>query len=108
MKDRPVYSTDSKQATSRGGKQEKIRFERGDGPIKIRLEKKGRGGKLVTVLFNLPMTEGEAKVLMRDLQTRLACGATLKNSCIELRGDVADRVLDLLASKGLSGVRAGA
>ena len=40
------------------------------GPTKMRLESKGRGGKEVTVLFNLPFSPAEAEALMKTLQTR--------------------------------------
>lgn len=107
MKEKPVYSTDHKQATTARQNSSKPGFRQGDGPIKVRLEKKGRGGKTVTVLFNLPMPEPEAKRLMKRLQALLACGGSLKDSTIELRGDVAERVLQLLKDQGQSAVRAG-
>lgn len=78
-----------------------------DGPCKIRLEKKARGGKSVTVLFELPFPKSEAKKLMREIQTLIGTGATYKNDTIELRGDVRDKVEDLFQKKGLKIIRAG-
>ena len=73
----------------------------------MRLETKGRGGKSVTVLFNLDFEESEAKALMKDMQTRLACGATFKEGRIEMRGDLRDRVEQYFDDKGMKVVRAG-
>ena len=109
---KPVYSTAGggdlrKDAAgkSAGG------FARGTGPTKMRLETGGRAGKAVTVLFNLPFEESEARVLMKEMQGKFGCGATMKDapggSTIELRGDVRDRVEAFFAQRSLKVVRAG-
>ncbi|MEN6318419.1 MAG: translation initiation factor [Syntrophaceae bacterium] len=66
----------------------------------MRIETAGRGGKSVTVLFNLPFTEDEAMALMKQLKSLFGCGATLKNSTIELQGDVRNRVREFFTRKG--------
>ena len=58
------------------------------------MEKKGRGGKVVTLLSDLPLELEKAKELMRSLQGEFACGGTLKESKIELRGDLREKVRD--------------
>ena len=60
------------------------------GPAKMRLEKKGRGGKQVTILYDLPLSKMEAKNLMREIQKILACGASYKNREIILSGEHRD------------------
>ncbi|MFW7377755.1 MAG: translation initiation factor [Oligoflexus sp.] len=107
MKEKPVYSTDNKQSLAGKKTSSKSGFQQGEGPIKVRLEKKGRAGKTVTVLFNLPMSEAEARQLMKSLQTLLACGGSLKDSTIELRGELADRVIQVLKDRGMTAIRAG-
>lgn len=77
------------------------------GVTKMRLESGGRGGKQVTVLFNLPFAETEAREIMRTLQGRLGTGGTLKNGTIEFRGDVRTKVEEFFAKQGLKIVRAG-
>jgi len=105
MSNRPVYSTNKSPA---GGEQKGAGGRPlASGPMKMRLETKGRGGKAVTVLFNLPLTEADAKALMRDLQEKLGCGATFKDESIELRGDMRDRIEAQLTLKGIKVVRAG-
>jgi translation initiation factor 1 len=103
-KDRPVYSTDKSLNTKDVSKSN---YTKSAGPTKMRLETAGRGGKAVTVLFNLPFSEEEARFMMKEMQSQFGCGATLKNSTIELRGDVKSRVEDYFAKKQLKIVRAG-
>jgi translation initiation factor 1 len=105
--EKPVYSTAtgsnrSKKDDSSAG------YVATSGPCKIRLETKGRGGKAVTVLFNLPFaTEAEAVNVMKTMQASLGCGATFKNNQIELRGDMRERVAAYFAKMGLKLIKAG-
>lgn len=113
MKDKPVYTTGQAGAKGTdlrergGGKGQGTGYVKSAGPAKMRLETKGRGGKAVTVLFNLPLEEAEAVALMKELQTSLGCGATFKDGAIELRGDMRDRIEPWFAKKSLKLVRAG-
>ncbi len=77
------------------------------GPIKMRLETAGRGGKVVTVIFNLPFSVSESENLQRSMQSSFGCGGSFKNGNIELRGDMRQKVEDYLVKKGLKVVRAG-
>lgn len=107
MGDRPVYSTGGGGDQRRQGSDKKSAYQKSAGPAKMRLETKGRGGKAVTVLFNLPLEEAAAVTLMKDLQTSLGCGATIKDGAIEIRGDMRDRIEPHFARLGLKLVRAG-
>lgn len=77
------------------------------GPTKLRLEKKGRGGKQVSILYNIPLSSADAKQLMRELQTQLACGASYKDGEILISGDHRNEIEKFFVSKGLKIVRAG-
>ena len=105
MKEKPVYSSAKGDLREKGPKASG--YQKSPGPAKMRLESSGRGGKVVTVLFNLPLEEQEALTMMKDLQGLLGIGGTLKNSCIELRGDHRDRVAEYFARRGLPIKRAG-
>ena len=102
---RLVFSTDSgshkKEKDSAGG------WVKAAGPAKMRLETAGRGGKAVTVLFNLPFDEETAKSYLKAMQGAFGCGGSLKDSTLELRGDVRIKVEDFFAKKSLKIVRAG-
>ena len=105
MADKIVFSTD-KGRIKEEKKSDKA-YIKAEGPTKMRLEKNSRGGKLVTVLFNLPFEKSEAKKWMKDLQAVCACGGTMKNSTIELRGDVREKVVSFFEKKGEKIVKAG-
>jgi len=106
MSGKLVYSTATGKVTAEKSRDKD--YSASSGPIKMRLETKGRGGKAVTVLFNLPFaTADEAKAMMRDLQTGLGCGATFKNNAIELRGDWRERVEGYCAQREMKVLRAG-
>jgi translation initiation factor 1 len=67
---------------------------------KLRLEKKGRGGKTVTVVYGLPQNAEFLKELAQELKRACGTGGTVVEGDIELQGDVRDRVRPLLAARG--------
>lgn len=73
----------------------------------MRLEKSGRGGKVVTVVFDLSADAAANQTLCKDLKTRCGSGGTLKERVIEIQGDHRDRVEALLVEKGFKVKRAG-
>jgi len=62
----------------------------------IRREKKGRGGKTVTVIYNLRLAPAELKVLGRHLRQLCGTGGTVKEGTIELQGDHREKVAEAL------------
>ena len=69
---------------------------------KLRMEKKGRGGKTVTVVDGLPRNEAFLKELSQELKRACGTGGTVVDGGIELHGDLRDRVRDVLAQKGFT------
>jgi translation initiation factor 1 len=67
---------------------------------KLRLEKKGRGGKSVTVVFGLPQNDAFLDGLGKELKRSCGTGGTVTADGIELQGDLRDRVRAFLAAKG--------
>jgi translation initiation factor 1 len=68
---------------------------------KLRMEKKGRGGKTVTVVDGLPNNAAFLKELCRELKRACGTGGVVADGAIELQGDLRDRVRDSLATKGI-------
>lgn len=68
--------------------------------LKLRLEKKGRGGKTVTVVFALPENPDYFKGLLKELKNLCGTGGTLKEDQMELQGDYLVRVREYLSKKG--------
>lgn len=74
----------------------------------MRLEKNGRGGKTVTVLFELPNNETYFADLTKQLKNSLGTGGTFKNNRIEIQGDHKSRVQAFLEKMGFKVKLAGA
>jgi len=64
--------------------------------VKIRVEKKGRGGKSVTVLFNLPHNPGYFKKLLTNLKSHCGSGGTFKGDQVEIQGDHRNKIKEFL------------
>jgi translation initiation factor 1 len=67
---------------------------------KLRMEKKGRGGKTVTVVYDLPRNEAFLKELSQELKKACGTGGAVAENTIELQGEMRDRVREVLTKKG--------
>jgi translation initiation factor 1 len=67
---------------------------------KLRVEKKGRGGKTVSVVDGLPQNAAFLKDLCQDLKRACGTGGAVSEGTIELQGDLRDRIRELLLEKG--------
>lgn len=72
-----------------------------DRALVVRLEKKGRGGKTVTVIAGF-RTECEAEMqdVAGSLRRLLGTGGTVVEDCLELQGDQRRRAAEWLQGKG--------
>lgn len=59
---------------------------------RIQREKKGRGGKTVTVISGLQLAPADLTALAKQLKTACGTGGTVKDGNIEIQGDQRDRV----------------
>jgi translation initiation factor 1 len=66
----------------------------------MRMEKKGRGGKTVTVIYGLPNNADFLKSLCSELKKACGCGGSTTDDGVELQGDLRDRVRSTLETKG--------
>src|SRR3954447_14680068 len=66
---------------------------------KLRVEKKGRSGKTVTVVAGLPRNDAFLRTLCQELKRACGTGGTLAEDAIELQGDLRDRVREYLLKK---------
>lgn len=107
---RRVYSTDSGRICATCGWPEaacacsraSAREERVPERIvaKLRMEKKGRGGKTVTVVYDLPRNQAFLKALAGELKRACGAGGAVGESTVEIQGDLRDRVREALEKKG--------
>jgi len=78
-----------------------------DGIVRLRIERKGRGGKSVTLVEGLPADEVLLKDLAKELKRICGSGGSVKNGVIEIQGDVRDTALKILKDKGYTVKKAG-
>jgi translation initiation factor 1 len=67
---------------------------------KLRIEKAGRGGKTVTVLYDLPRNADFLEDLGQDLKRACGVGGAVRDAAVELQGDQRARVRELLLKRG--------
>ncbi len=80
---------------------EKIESTRGL-VAKLRIEKAGRGGKVVSVVYGLPNDPAYLKELAKKLKSQLGTGGTYKDSdqTIEIQGEHRPRIREILTALG--------
>ena len=95
---RPVYSTESGRLCPQCGqpqngcqcKKDQRRPTSTDATVTIWLERKGRGGKEVSVIRDLPLNTMELQLLASTLKKLCGTGGTVSNGCIEIQGNHRD------------------
>ena len=73
----------------------------------VRLERKGRRGKEVTIVEKLALEPAELEQWCRDLKQALGCGGAVETDAIVLQGDLRDRIAIVLEKKGVAKVTMG-
>ena len=68
--------------------------------IHLRVERKGRGGKTVTVLAGLPRNTELVRQLAAELKRACGSGGSVSGATVELQGDQRERVRALLTGRG--------
>lgn len=79
----------------------------GDGNVRVKRERGGRGGKTVTIITGLPLDEAGVKALSGELKRRCGTGGTVKDGVIEIQGDHRELLLQELACRGFRAKASG-
>jgi translation initiation factor 1 len=78
-----------------------------DGVVRILRDRKGRGGKVVTVVAGLPGGPDARAKIATDLKRLCGTGGTVKDDTVEIQGDHRDRIAALLKDRGYTVKLAG-
>lgn len=70
----------------------------------VRLERKGRGGKEVTIVSHLELKPKELESWLKALKSALGCGGSLEDDLIVIQGDQRERVRAVLTERGIARV----
>jgi translation initiation factor 1 len=95
-----VYSTDPNFKLEEEDNMEQETLLPEEQKIKIKLEKKHRGGKTVTLIENFVGTDADKEELGKKLKTSCGTGGSVKDGEILVQGDNRDKVLQWLLKNG--------
>ncbi len=110
---RTVFSTDPEPVTPSPAVQlpanpaAPMRSRQQNTPVLVWLDRKGRGGKTVSVIKQVMSPNAGKEALLKVLKTKLGTGGTLKDGDIEIQGDHRDAIVALLKELGYQAKRAG-
>jgi translation initiation factor 1 len=68
--------------------------------LKFRIEKKGRGGKDVTVIYEVPYNPPYFKKLLKEIKNHVGGGGAIKDDTLEVQGDHRAKLKNFLEKKG--------
>jgi len=101
-KSKLVYSTDKavprKENLSEKAPNEGVRPA--PQKVTVRLDRKARGGKSVTVIEGLSMAQKDMEALLRQLKAGLGTGGTHRDACLEIQGDHREALMLTLQKMG--------
>src|SRR3954447_7277171 len=76
-------------------------------PVLVWLDRKGRGGKSVSVIKQVMSLPAGKDALLKLLKTKLGTGGTVKDGDIEIQGDHRDAIVAILKELGYQAKKAG-
>ena len=109
---RLIYSTESGKICSSCGKavlecickkkkvNRKLSPYPNDGIVRIGRETKGRKGKTVTAIFDVPLDDKNLQQFAKTLKRRCGTGGTVKDGAIEIQGGHKKTLLDEIKKQG--------
>ncbi len=75
--------------------------------VRVERQTKGRRGRGVTVVTDLPLSKTDLATLAKSLKRRCGSGGTVKDGVIEIQGDHRDMLVAELGKQGYTVKRVG-
>lgn len=95
-----VYSTNKDYNYEMEDDEEQITLPASQQHLRVQLDRKNRGGKVVTLVTGFVGTENDLKELGKLLKSKCAVGGSAKDGEIIVQGDFKQKVLELLKKEG--------
>lgn len=102
-----VYSTNPDFQYTTDEKEEPETLPAAQQQLRVWLDRKQRGGKVVTLVKGFVGHEADLQELARLLKTRCGVGGAAKEGEILIQGDHRDRVIEILTRSGYGCKKAG-
>ena len=100
-----VYSTNPDFVFDEAAEDEVETLSMSKQKLRVSIEKKGRGGKTVTLVKGFVGKDEDLKSLAKSLKTKCGVGGAVKDNEIVIQGDLRDKVVSLLKTFGYSDVK---
>lgn len=100
-----VYSTNPDYQYQTATKEEAATLPPEKQKLIVRIDRRNRGGKQVTLVEGFVGTEADLGSLAKTLKTKCGVGGTAKDGEITIQGDLRDKLVGLLSDMGYSAKR---
>ena len=95
-----VYSTNPDYNYEMEDDEEQTTLPAAQQRLRVQLERKNRGGKVVTLITGFVGTDSDMKELGKLLKSKCGVGGSAKDGEIIVQGDFKQKVLELLKKEG--------
>ena len=102
-----VYSTNPNFKIESDEEEEQETLQPKQQDLRVMLDKKSRGGKVVTLITGFHGSDADLNDLAKFLKTKCGVGGTAKEGEIIIQGDFRDKILEMLHNKGYKAKKAG-
>lgn len=95
-----VYSTNPDYGYETGNDEEQVTLQKEKQNLRVCIDKKNRGGKVVTLVTGFVGTEDDLKELGKLLKSKCGVGGVAKEGEILIQGDFKVKITELLKKEG--------
>lgn len=102
-----VYSTNPNYSFANDSQGDSATLVPAKQDLRVMLDKKQRGGKMVTLVTGFAGSDDDLKELGKQLKSKCGVGGTAKDGEILIQGDFRDKVMEMLLKAGYKAKKAG-
>lgn len=102
-----VYSTNPDYENQDEHDEHVVTLPPGEQDLRVHIDRKQRGGKVVTLVRGFVGAEGDLQALGKILKSKCGVGGNTKDGEILIQGDVREKVMKILADAGYRAKKSG-
>lgn len=95
-----VYSTNPDFDYEMDDDEEQVTLDKAKQNLRVSIDKKNRGGKVVTLITGFVGTDNDLKGLGKLLKSKCGVGGSTKDGEIIIQGDFKTKIMELLVKEG--------